>query len=264
MIGAIAGDIIGSAYEGRPIKTTDFPLFRESCRFTDDSVLTAAIAKAILEGTSYFSAVKEIGRRYPNAGYGGTFIHWLFSESSEPYNSWGNGSAMRVSPVGFAFDSAERVLDEAAKTAEITHNHPEGIKGAQAIALAVFLARTGQTKSKIRESIQSKFKYDLGRTVDQIRPGYRFDVSCQGSVPESIIAFLDSTSFEDAVRKAVSLGGDSDTMACMAGSIAEAYYGGVPRDIVKTVRAFLTDDLWDITSAFCARYYDLSIKVLDD
>ena len=264
MIGAIAGDIIGSVYERRQIKTTDFPLFQNHCRFTDDSVLTVAIAKAILEGTSYLSAVKELGRRYPNAGYGGSFFRWLFSESSEPYNSWANGSAMRVSPVGFAFGDAERVLDEAAKTAVITHNHPEGIKGAQAVALSVLLARTGHRKSQIRESVQSRFDYDLDRTVDQIRPGYRFDVSCKGSVPESIIAFLDSTSFEDAVRKAVSLGGDSDTMACMAGAIAEAYYGGVPKDIVEKVRASLTDDLWDITSEFCAKYYDLSIRTLED
>ena len=264
MIGAIAGDIIGSVYEGHRIKTTDFPLFRERCRFTDDSVLTIAIARAIVAGTNYLDAVREVGRRYPNAGYGGAFIHWLFSESTEPYNSWGNGSAMRVSPVGFAFDSAERVLDEAARTARITHNHPEGIRGAQAVALAVFLARTGHTKSRIRDMIRSKFDYDLNRTVDQIRPAYRFDVSCQGSVPESIIAFLDSTGFEDAVRKAVSLGGDSDTMACMAGAIAEAFYGGVPRDIAERVRATLTDDLWNIASAFCEEYYDLTINVLDD
>jgi ADP-ribosylglycohydrolase len=264
MIGAIAGDIIGSVYEGHPIKRTDFPLFDVGCRFTDDSVLTVAIAKAILEGKSYFSAVKEIGRRYPNAGYGGTFIHWLFSESWQPYNSWGNGSAMRVSPVGFAFDSAERVLDEAARTAEITHNHPEGIKGAQALALAVFLARTEHSKSQIRESIQSKFEYDLNGTVDQIRGGYRFDVSCQGSVPESIIAFLDSTGFEDAVRNAVSLGGDSDTMACMAGAIAEAYYGGVPKTIAERVEISLTEDLWDVTRAFCEKFYDQSIRTLDD
>ncbi len=264
MTGAIAGDIIGSVYEGRPIKTTDFPLFGEGCRFTDDSVLTVAIAKAIVDGTSYVGAVKKIGRQYPNAGYGGTFIHWLLSESAEPYNSWGNGSAMRVSPVGFAFDSAERVLDEAARTAEITHNHPEGIKGAQAVALAVFLARKGHKKSQIRESIQSKFGYDLSRTIDQIRPSYRFDVSCQGSVPESIIAFLDSTCFEDAVRNAVSLGGDSDTMACMAGAAAEAFYGGVPGAIVNKVRSFLTDDLWEITRSFCTRFYDLSIRTLED
>lgn len=264
MIGAIAGDIIGSVYEGHRIKTRDFPLFQSRCRFTDDSVLTVAIARAILEDTSYLESVKEIGRRYPNAGYGGSFIHWLFSESSAPYNSWGNGSAMRVSPVGFAFDNAEQVLDEAARTAEITHNHPEGIKGAQAVALAVFLARAGQTKSQIRESLQSRFDYDLNRTVDQIRPSYRFDVSCQGSVPESIVAFLDSTGFEDAVRNAVSLGGDSDTMACMAGAIAEAFYGGVPEDTVAKVRTLLTDELWDITRAFCEKYYDASIKTLDD
>lgn len=259
MIGAIAGDIVGSVYERYQIKTKDFPLFQKRCRFTDDSVLTVAVAKAILDGSSYFDAVKEIGRRYPNAGYGGTFVQWLFSESSQPYNSWGNGSAMRVGPVGFAFDNAEKVLDEAAKTAAITHNHPEGIKGAQAVALAVFLARTGHAKSQIRESIQSRFDYNLDRTVDQIRPGYSFDVSCQGSVPEAIIAFLDSTNFEDAVRNVVSLGGDSDTMACIAGAIAEAYYGGVPKNIVEKVREFLDDDLWDITMTFCERYYDRSM-----
>lgn len=264
MIGAIAGDIIGSVYEGHGIKTTDFPLFQSRCRFTDDSVLTVAIARAIVEGISYIDAVREVGRRYPNAGYGGAFIHWLFSESSEPYNSWGNGSAMRVSPVGLAFAGDRRVLDEAAKAAEITHNHPEGIRGAQAVALAVFLARTGHTKPQIRESIKSQFWYDLDRNVDQIRPGYSFDVSCQGSVPESIISFLDSNSFEDAVRNAVSLGGDSDTMACIAGAIAEAFYGGVPRDIVEQVRALLPDELWDITSTFCRKHYDLSIRALDD
>lgn len=254
MIGAITGDIIGSVYEGYGIKTKEFPLFDPRCRFTDDTVLTIAVAKAILDNIDYAIAVKEIGRKYPNAGYGGTFIQWLFSEDSEPYNSWGNGSAMRVSPVGFAFNTREKVLEEAKKTAEITHNHPEGIKGAQATALSVFLARTGHTKSQIKDDLQTRFGYDLDRTINEVRPAYSFDVSCQGSVPESIIAFLDSDSFEDAVRNAISLGGDSDTMACIAGAVAEAYYGGVPEEIVGKVKKLVTEDLWNITESFCDKY----------
>ena len=262
MIGAIAGDIIGSVYERYGIKTKEFPLFDPRCRFTDDSVLTVAVAKAILDDMDYSFAVKEIGRKYPNAGYGGTFITWLFSDDREPYNSWGNGSAMRVSPVGFAFDTKEKVLEEAKKTAEITHNHPEGIKGAQATALAVFLAKTGHPKGQIKDDLQATFGYDLSRAINEIRPVYHFDVSCKGSVPESIISFLESDSFEDAVRNAISLGGDSDTMACIAGAIAEAYYGGVPKAIVRKVRKLLTDDLWNITESFCRKYYDLSLKTL--
>jgi ADP-ribosylglycohydrolase len=255
MIGAIAGDIIGSIYEGNRIKTKDFPLFDPESRFTDDTVLTTAIAQAILEGGDYASSLRKVGRRYPHCGYGGAFIQWLFSDDAAPYNSWGNGSAMRVSPVGFAFGTREMVLEEAKKTAEVTHNHPEGIRGAQAVALAVFLARSGGSKEDIRQDIQQSFRYDLERTVEDIRPSYFFDVSCQGSVPESIIAFLDSATFEDALRNAVSLGGDSDTMACMAGAIAEAYYGGVPKEITGAVRTILPDDLWNITEAFCRKYY---------
>ena len=179
MIGAIAGDIIGSVYEFRPIKTKDFPLFSPLCSFTDDTVLTVAVAEAILTGRSYLQSIRDIGRRYPDAGYGGFFHRWLHSEDSRPYNSWGNGSAMRVSPIGFAFQDDETVLHEAARTAEITHNHPEGVKGAQATALAVFLARTGHTKDEIRKAIQTRFNYDLDRTVDQIRPSYSFNESCQ-------------------------------------------------------------------------------------
>ncbi len=264
MIGAIAGDIIGSVYERNGIKSKDFPLLNQRCRFTDDTVMTVAIAKAILEGKEYSAVVKEVGRRYPHCGYGGTFIQWLFSEDSGPYNSWGNGSAMRVSPAGFAFSTGERVLEEARKTAEFTHNHPEGIRGAQSAALAVFLARTGKSKDQIREEIEGRFGYDLKLKLRDIRPRYVFDVSCQGSVPESIISFLESVSYEDAVRNAVSLGGDSDTMACIAGAIAEAYYGGVPKEISELVRSKLTDELWSITEVFCERYYDMSIKILSD
>jgi ADP-ribosylglycohydrolase len=250
MIGAIAGDIIGSVYEFNQIKTKEFPLFNERSHFTDDSVLTAAVADAILSGRSYKESILEIGRRYPDSGYGGSFIGWLFSENPQPYNSWGNGSAMRVSPVGFAFQSEEKVLSEAKKSAEISHNHPEGIKGAQATALAVFLARSGDGKDTIRERIADEFGYDLDRTVDSIRPDYSFNESCQETVPEAIVAFLDSDSYEDAVRNAVSLGGDSDTLACITGGIAEVFYGTVPESIVTEVRKRLTPDLLQVIDDF--------------
>jgi ADP-ribosylglycohydrolase len=258
MIGAIAGDIIGSVYEQRPIKRKDFPLFHPGCRFTDDSVLTIAIAEAILKKEAYQDAVLALGRLYPHAGYGGTFIQWLFSIAPRPYHSWGNGAAMRVSPVGFAFSTVSDVLKEARNTAEITHDHPEGIKGAQATALAVFLARTGSSKDEIRNEIADRFQYDLSRSVDQIRPAYGFDVSCQGTVPEAVISFLESESFEDAVRLAISLGGDSDTLACIAGSIAHAFYGKVPGPIVQLVKSALDERLWAITEAFC-RAFDIKI-----
>jgi ADP-ribosylglycohydrolase len=256
MMGAIAGDIIGSVYERRPIKTKEFPLFDPRCRFTDDSVLTVAVADSILTGRPYAESIREIGRCYPAAGYGGTFIRWLQSHDPRPYNSWGNGSAMRVSPVGFAFATEEEVLQEAQKTAEISHNHPEGIKGAQATALAVFLARKVRDKEQIRAKIAQRFGYDLDRSVDDIRPGYTFEISCQKTVPEAIIAFLDSRSYEDAVRNAVSLGGDSDTLACITGAIAEAFYGAVPSRIRKKVKALLTPALWSITDRFCSKYIE--------
>lgn len=254
MIGAIAGDIIGSVYEHGRIKTKDFPLFHPRCHFTDDSVLTVAIAEAILTGRPYPESVREIGRRYPDAGYGGFFIRWLFSDDPRPYNSWGNGAAMRVSPVGLAFTSEDEVLQQARETAEISHDHPEGIKGAQATALAVFLARTGKGKEQIRARLTQRFGYDLTRSVEDIRPSYGFDESCQGTVPEAIVAFLDSTSYEDAVRNAISLGGDSDTLACITGGIAEAFYGGVPEEIRAEVQARLAPDLWEVTETFCRKY----------
>ncbi len=254
MIGAIAGDIIGSVYEFRRTKSKAFPLFGPASTFTDDSILTVAVAHAILTDGDYRKSVLEIGRRYPNAGYGGLFWGWLNSPDPKPYNSWGNGSAMRASPVGFAFESVEDVLEEAQRSAEITHDHPEGIKGAQAAALAVFLARTEWDKDLIRAEITNRFGYDLGRTVDDIRPGYGFEESCQKTVPEAIIAFLDSVSYEDAIRNAVSLGGDSDTLACIAGGIAEAYYGPVPPVILEQVKVILPADLWEITEAFCTRF----------
>lgn len=250
MIGAIAGDIIGSVYENHPIKTKEFPLFHPRSRFTDDTVLTIAIAKAILDDRNYLKAVWDLAGKYPHAGYGGTFLRWLSSHSPKPYNSWGNGSATRVSPVGFAFDTSDAVLQEAARTAEISHNHPEGIKGAQATALAVYLARTTRDKKLIRKEIGQRFGYDLDRTVEDIRPSYRFDVSCPGTVPVAIIAFLDSDAYEDAVRNAISLGGDSDTLACITGGIAEAYYGPVASSILKKVKTGLPPELWRIVDQF--------------
>jgi ADP-ribosylglycohydrolase len=254
MIGAIAGDIIGSVYEARPIKSKNFPLFDPRCTFTDDSVLTIAVASAILSKKPYKDVVLEIGRRYPHAGYGGSFIRWLLSDDPQPYNSWGNGAAMRVSPVGFAFDTIEETLEQARLTAVISHNHPEGIKGAQATALAVFLARTGHDKEDIREQISRRFGYDLQRSVEGIRPGCGFRISCQETVPEAIVAFLDSVSYEDALRNAISLGGDSDTLACITGGMAEAYYREVPEYIQAKVQEILPAFLWRITEVFCRLY----------
>lgn len=238
MLGAIAGDVIGSAHEHAAVASRDFPLFTSRSRFTDDSVLTLAVANAILEQgenalPDYASHVLRFAQQWPHAGYGGAFRQWFRSADPQPYNSWGNGSAMRVSPVGFAFDDERTVLDEARRSAEITHDHAEGVKGAQSVALAIFLARKGTNKETMRSRIEQDFGYDLQRTVDEIQPGYSFDVSCQGSVPEAIIAFLDSTDFETAVRNTVFLGGDADTQACIAGGIAEAFYGGVPKEIER-------------------------------
>lgn len=255
MIGAIAGDIIGSVYEARPIKTKDFALFHPQCRFTDDTVLTTAIAKAILSDGDYLKAVREMGRKYPDAGYGRSFSNWLRSDTPNPYNSWGNGAAMRVSPVGFAFDTTDAVLEEAARSARISHNHPEGIKGAQATALSVYLARTTRSKAAIKQAVADRFGYDLDRRLDEIRPSYGFDVSCQGTVPEAVICFLESESYEDAVRNAVSLGGDSDTLACIAGGIAGAYYGELDHHIQNKVKECLTEELWQITERF-GRYLE--------
>jgi ADP-ribosylglycohydrolase len=254
MLGAIAGDIIGSVYEHRPVKTTEFPLFQRRSRFTDDTVMTVAVGHAILQHGDYGASLKAFGRKYPDAGYGSTFINWIFEPRVTPYNSWGNGSAMRVSPVGFAFDDVDTVLKEAQRSAEVSHNHPEGIKGAQAVAVAVFLAREGHGKEAIRKEIENRFAYNLARTVDDIRPSYRFDVSCQGSVPEAIVAFLDSDDYEDAVRKAISLGGDSDTLACIAGGIAQAFHKSVPSSIIGRVREILPEDLLSVVDRFNQRY----------
>ncbi|MFZ5788743.1 MAG: ADP-ribosylglycohydrolase family protein, partial [Acidobacteriota bacterium] len=215
MLGSIAGDVIGAPYEFNGIKTTDFPLFGRDSVPTDDTVLTCAVAEVLLDGGAYGEALRRWGRRHPGMSWGGRFRQWLFDDRMGPYGSFGNGSAMRVGPVGWARDSVEDVLAEAERTALPSHDHPEGIKGAQATALAVFLARTGVDKQSIREEVAGRFGYDLARTVDRIRPAYRFDETCQRTVPEAIVAFLDSNSFEHAVRLAVSLGGDADTLACI-------------------------------------------------
>jgi ADP-ribosylglycohydrolase len=250
MIGAIAGDIIGSAYEYCPVRSMDFELFTSRSKFTDDTVLTVAIADSILNKKDYALTVKEYGRRYPSAGYGKMFRSWLFSDRLEPYNSFGNGSAMRVSPIGFACNSIDKVLSEAKRSAEITHNHPEGIKGAQATAAAVFLARQGKDKPSIKTYIEDKFSYDLSRSLSDIKQTYDFDETCQGTVPQAIIAFLESNDYEDAIRKAVFLGGDSDTLACITGGIAQAYYKDIPDFIISNVRDRLPDDLLDVVCLF--------------
>jgi ADP-ribosylglycohydrolase len=254
MLGAIAGDIIGSRFEHNPIKTTDFELFHTDCRFTDDSVLTLAVADHIFLDSDLVDTLKEYCHQYPDAGYGAGFMQWASSPSREPYNSFGNGSAMRVSPVGFAYDSLEAVLEKARATAEVTHNHPEGIKGAQATAAAIFLAHTGGSKKEIKSFIETQFQYDLNQSLDAIRPQYTFDATCQGSVPQAITAFLESENFEDAVRKAVSLGGDSDTQACIAGGIAHAFYGKLPDIISAEVHSRLEVPLRQILILFCDRF----------
>jgi ADP-ribosylglycohydrolase len=254
MLGAIAGDIIGSVHEHNPIKTEDFPLFVPYSRFTDDTVMSLAIARAILLDNDYGLEMKTLGKLYPGAGYGGNFRKWIYEPEVLPYNSWGNGSAMRVSPIGYAFDDEETVLREAKRSAEPSHNHPEGIKGAQAVALSIFLARTGGTKSLIKDRISDEFGYDLSRTLEEIRPEYHFDISCQGTVPEAITAFLESANFEDAVRKAVSLGGDSDTLACITGGIAEAFYKNIPGEIVIETLERLPKELALILNQFRERY----------
>lgn len=256
MLGAITGDIIGSVYEFDRQKTKDFPLFTPQSTFTDDSILSVSVANVILQGGSYVETIKTYAQRYPNpmGGYGARFNQWAQSANMSPYNSWGNGSAMRVSPVGFAYDTMANVLQTAKETAAVTHNHPEGIKGAQATAACILLGRQGSNKADMKTFIEAFFGYDLSRQLSEIRKTYSFNESCQESVPESIIAFLESTDFEDALRNVISLGGDTDTMACITGGIAEAFYGGVPTDIAKEALSRLDAPLKETTLKFCDRY----------
>ena len=256
MLGAIAGDIIGSVYEFNAVKHKDFPLFTAKSAFTDDTILSVAVAEAILEDRPYGETIKQYAQAYPNpvGSYGARFQQWATSSTLEPYNSWGNGSAMRVSAVGFAFDEMDEVLEVAKQTAEVTHNHPDGIKGAQATAAAILLAKKGERKPAIKDFVEARFGYDLGRSLAEIRPTYQFNESCQQTVPESIIAFLESTDFEDAIRNTISLGGDTDTMGSITGGIAEAFYGGVPDEIVQEVLIRLDAPLKKMTLRFCDRY----------
>ncbi len=248
MIGAIIGDIMGSIYEWNNIKTKEFPLFRDKCFFTDDTVMTIAVAEDLINGgekDDFIDAMKKYGRMYPDAGYGGRFGTWLFFESREPYHSYGNGSAMRTAAVGWWLDSLEETRAMAALAARVTHDHPEGIKGAESTAAAIFLIRIGHSKAEIKEYVEREFGYDLSRTLDEIRPSYRFNESCQDTVPQAIIAFLESTDFEDAIRNAISLGGDSDTLAAITGSIAEAAYS-VPQWIQDQVWEYLDEPLREV------------------
>ena len=260
MYGAILGDIIGSPYEFRNgRRSKDFPLFSSRSRFTDDTVMTIAVAEAIMgvnnevpDGVisdDIIFVMHRWGQKYPDAGYGGRFSQWLRKGCHEPYNSYGNGSAMRVSSAGWLFDDLATTRRIAGLTAQVTHNHPEGIKGAEATAAAIYLARTGCSKDKIREYTENEFGYDLSRPCSQIRLGPRHDVSCQKTVPEAITAFLEGTDFEDAVRTAVSLGGDCDTLACIAGSIAEAYYS-VPAALKAECRSHLPEDILGVLDDF--------------
>ena len=258
MYGAILGDIIGSVYEWDNIKTKDFPLLIPRSRFTDDSAMTVAVAEALLDALgkdraarrdAVIRSMQKWGRRYPNAGYGGRFSDWLYDRHPHPYNSWGNGSAMRVSSAGWLYDTLEETLQAAEDTAIVTHNHPEGIKGAQCVAAVIFLLRNGKTKDEIRTFVTDTFGYDLTRTCDEIRPGYKFDVSCQGTVPQAVTAFLEGTGFEDVIRTAVSLGGDCDTLTCIAGGMAEAMYG-VPEELKEECRKRLKPDMVKVLDRF--------------
>ncbi|MEZ4847599.1 MAG: ADP-ribosylglycohydrolase family protein [Bacteroidia bacterium] len=250
MLGAIIGDVIGSRFEKENIKSKTFELFTKDSRYTDDTVLTIATADKLINGGDYAQLYRKYAQKHPLAGFGGTFRKWMTGIIDGPYNSWGNGSAMRVSPVGYAFDTEEEVLEEAKISASVTHNHSEGIKGAQAVAMAIFVARKGQSKPEIKTYIEQTFQYDLSQTIEEIRPEYKFDVSCQGSVPQAIIAFLESTDFEDAIRTAISIGGDSDTIACISGAIAEAFYGGIPEELVEQTLARLPKSFKKIIEDF--------------
>jgi ADP-ribosylglycohydrolase len=276
MLGAIIGDIVGSVYEWNNIKTKDFPLFSDKCFFTDDTVMTIAAADAIMNGgkrDDFIDAYKKWGRLYPNSGYGGSFENWLRSDAREPYNSFGNGSAMRVSPCAWVMDCGfcartgmwpSNGREIAKLSAEVTHNHPEGIKGALAVTDAIFMCRfysggygddmgnsvnkkftLDEWKARIKKHIEKEHSHDLSRTLEEIRPVYRFNETCQETVPEAIIAFLESTDFEDAIRNAISLGGDSDTLAAITGSIAEAAYE-IPQWIKDKAWTYLDEPLREV------------------
>ena len=267
MIGALLGDMIGAPYEfDRGDKTKDFPLFSKHSEFTDDSVMTIAVAEALLDTVgksddeirkALVSSMQKWGRKYPFAGYGGMFRHWLIAKNPKPYGSFGNGSAMRVAAAGWLFVDIETTRHMAALTASVSHDHPEGIKGAEATASAVFLARNGVSKDDIRNYIINEFGYDLSRTCDEIRPSYHHVETCQETVPEAITAFLEGEDFEDVIRTAVSLGGDCDTLTCIAGSMAEAFYG-VPDELAEEYRKRLPDDIIEVLDRFTSKTHSIS------
>lgn len=253
MLGAIAGDVIGSAHEAAATKTTRFPLFTAESCFTDDTVLTAAVAGVLLDGGDYGAAFRRAYRAYPDAGYGASFRTWCELRRTKPYGSWGNGSAMRVGPVGWAFDRLEDVLAEAERSARVTHDHPEGVRGARATAAAVFLARSRPDKADIARYVEAEFGYDLAIPLRRVRRSFLFDTSCAGTVPWALRAFLEADDYEGAVRNAVSLGGDADTLACIAGAVAGAYYG-VPADLAAETLTRLDGRLRGVVARFGERF----------
>lgn len=254
MIGAIIGDIIGSRFEKKPNKSEDFELFTEDCTFTDDTVLTVATMYSIINTVPFSDSYKKWYKIHPNRNYGSRFKGWVYQDG-EPYGSFGNGSAMRVSPIGWAYDELKTTIRVARGSALVTHNHWDGINGAEAVATCIFMARQGKDKEQIRELISNRYDYNLDRTVGDIRQIYKFDNTARGSVPEAIICFLDGTSYEDIVRKAVSLGGDSDTQACIAGGIAEAYYG-IPDEISSKICKYIHPDskMYEVIKEFYKEY----------
>lgn len=272
MYGAILGDMIGAPFEfDRGDKTKDFPLFCENSQFTDDTIMTIAVAEALMDTlgkdddairAALVRSMQKWGHRYPHAGYGVRFDGWLYVTDPQPYNSFGNGSAMRVCPAGWLFDNLEETRRVARLTAEVTHNHPEGIKGAEATASAIFMARNHASKAQIKAFIEQEFHYDLSRTCDEIRPDYHHVESCQETVPEAITAFLEGTDFEDVIRTAVSLGGDCDTLTCIAGSIAEAFYS-VPEKMVRTCRQRLSEDILQVVDRFQKNPYIVKFKRIE-
>ena len=250
MLGAIVGDVLGSTFEFYPMKTKKLELLEKNSHFTDDTVMTVAVADSIMNEVPYVESLQNWGRKYPRAGYGSWFKKWIHLDDPKAYNSYGNGSAMRCSSIGWLFDDEYSVLKEAKKSAKITHNHPEGIKGAQAVSLGVLMGRNGSSKKEIKEKLEALFDYDLSQELDRIRPNYTFNPTCQGSVPQAIIAFLESMDFEDAIRNSISLGGDADTQACITGSLAEAYYKSIPDEIISFVKWRIENDLLAVLDQF--------------
>jgi ADP-ribosylglycohydrolase len=261
MYGSIIGDICGSIYEWNN-RVTDRPgdiiLINQKCYYTDDTILTLAIADALLNDRDYSKYLLSWARKYPNSGYGGKFRNWFTQKSPKPYNSYGNGSAMRVGPVGWCFETLKETIDEAGKSAQVTHSHKEGVKGAKAVAAAIYLARKNKTKNEIKDFIEDEFKYNLDKNLNKIRKNYRFNdglkATCQSTVPPAIMAFLESNSFEDSIQIAISLGGDSDTLACITGSISEAFYKNIPLSLVRFVNNKLRDDMKEKLRLFYGRY----------